>query len=279
MKVEVNDYPLHYESYGAGRPLFLFPGWTMSAHVLAYFHEPVFAERQGWQRIYIDPPGHGRSPGIEHINNLDDMLEIILDAVDQLSSGRKFSLFGLSLGAYLARGIIHRRPQAVNGLMMSVPIIISEDQKRDVPPLSIIYEEPGIMDALEEDEKEMFTIAVVRTQKFLESMRSSPQPPEGGSGNMDFLTAIRGNPQAYKFSFDVDALPEPFPGPTAIITGRQDVVTGYRDAWKLIEKYPRATFLVADRAGHFLEEKSAMIQAIFHDWLDRTQEYIQAGDE
>jgi pimeloyl-ACP methyl ester carboxylesterase len=47
-------------------------------------------------------------------------------------------------------------------------------------------------------------------------------------------------------------LDSPFESPTLIITGRQDRVTGYQDAWDLIENIPRATFAVLDRASHFL---------------------------
>lgn len=46
-------------------------------------------------------------------------------------------------------------------------------------------------------------------------------------------------------------LDSPFENPTLIITGRQDRVTGYQDAWDLIENIPRATIAVLDRASHF----------------------------
>ena len=54
------------------------------------------------------------------------------------------------------------------------------------------------------------------------------------------------------FSFDVDKLPQPFPAPTLFIMGRQDHWVGYRDAWSILENYPRATFAVLDRAGHLV---------------------------
>jgi len=44
----------------------------------------------------------------------------------------------------------------------------------------------------------------------------------------------------------------PFLAPTLILTGRQDNICGYRDAWEVLELYPRATFAVLDRAGHIL---------------------------
>ena len=89
----------------------------------------------------------------------------------------------------------------------------------------------------------------------------------------EFLTKIRQSPENYGFSFDVDALPEPFTAPTLIVTGRQDSSVGYRDAWTILENYPRATFVVLDRAGHGLYvEQEDLFNALVNDWLDRVEE-------
>src|SRR5258708_39830645 len=56
--------------------------------------------------------------------------------------------------------------------------------------------------------------------------------------------------QRYSCSFDVGKLPQPFARPVVLLTGRQDHIAGYRDAWSLLENYHRGTFAVLDRAGH-----------------------------
>jgi pimeloyl-ACP methyl ester carboxylesterase len=96
-------------------------------------------------------------------------------------------------------------------------------------------------------------------------------------GESEFLSQIRGQPDRYAFSFDVDDVPEPFPGPALIVTGRQDAVVGYRDAWNILEKYPRATYAVLDRAGHMLEDKQGLVKVLIHDWLDRVEEQAARG--
>ena len=74
-------------------------------------------------------------------------------------------------------------------------------------------------------------------------------------------------------SFEV-APPAPFGGPTLIITARQDQIVGYRDAWDLLDNYPRATFAVLDRAGHFVNiEQHVLCQALMREWLDRVEEW------
>jgi pimeloyl-ACP methyl ester carboxylesterase len=113
---------------------------------------------------------------------------------------------------------------------------------------------------------------VVHTRKWLDYQRGFPQVPEEDLGDFQFLSNIREHPEKYAFSFDVDDV-EPFPGPSLIITGRQDANVGYRDAWNIVEKYPRATYAVLDRAGHELEEKEYLVSALVNDWLDRVEEY------
>ena len=45
-------------------------------------------------------------------------------------------------------------------------------------------------------------------------------------------------------------------------------------SWELLDNYPRATFAVLDRAGHFVNiEQDVLCQALMREWLDRVEEY------
>ena len=133
-------------------------------------------------------------------------------------------------------------------------------------------EDPALKADITPAEADLYDMAVVHTRKWLDYQRSFPDIPEQEMGGFEFLSAIREDPKKYAFSFDVDNVPEPFPGPSLIITGRQDSIVGYRDAWNILEKYPRATFVVFDRAGHLLEEKSDLVSVLINEWLDRVEE-------
>jgi pimeloyl-ACP methyl ester carboxylesterase len=63
-------------------------------------------------------------------------------------------------------------------------------------------------------------------------------------------------------------------GPRAcVVTGRQDGVVGYRDAWAILENYPRGTFAVLDRSGHFPSvEQEELFHALAGEWLDRVED-------
>lgn len=272
MECSLENITIHYGEFGEGKPIFILPGWSLNTRLTAHETEPYFQGREGWKRIYIDPPGHGKTPGKNRITNQDQILEVILACIDTLSEGQRFSLIGISLGAYLARGVLRYRATLIDGIAMIVPTVFAEDAQRTVPLHKVLIEDPGINADLTPAEADLFGIAVVHSRKWLEYQRSFPEIPEDEIGDVKFLNTIREKPEKYAFSFDVDDLSEPFPGPSLIITGRQDAIVGYHDAWNIVEKYPRATFVVLDRAGHPLEEKENLINMLVNDWLDRVEE-------
>ncbi len=272
MECQLENITVHYETYGEGRPLIMLPGWTMGARMHAHIMEPYLHKREGWRRIYIDPPGHGRTPDSDLITSLDQMLDVLLACIDKIIPGQRFALSGLSLGAYLARGVLYHRLTSVDGLCMLVPVIIPEDAHRDVPEHVVLVEDPGTMSSLSEEEGEIMESVVVRSQAVVDQIRAWPELSEQEQSDFEYLQAIREDPDRYSCSFDVDALDRPFDKPTLIVTGRQDSSVGYADAWRLLDVYPRATFVIFDRAGHFLEEKKSLLMPLVNEWLDRVEE-------
>ena len=274
MECSLENITVHYEVFGEGRPIIILPGWGLDIRLTAHETEPYFQQREGWKRIYIDPPGHGKTPGKDWITNQDKILEVILACIDKLTAGQRFSMIGISLGAYLARGVILYRAEFIDGIAMIVPGIIAEDEKRAVPPYKVLVEDAAVSAELTPEEADIFDMSVVHSRKWLDYLRTFPQVPEHENGDFEFLGKIREQPENYAFSFDVDNLSEPFPGPSLIITGRQDAIVGYRDAWNILENYPRATYIVLDRAGHFLEESADLVHVLINDWLDRVEESV-----
>lgn len=274
MECILENITIHYETYGEGKPILFLPGWSLNARLTAHQMEPCFHQSKGWKRIYIDPPGHGKTPGKDWITNQDKMLDVILAAIDTLTAGQKYSLVGISLGAYLARGVILHRARFVDGLAMIVPIIIAEDEKRSLPSHKVLIKNPTIYAELSPMEEAIFGMSVIHSRAWLNDIRNSPQIPDHENGEPEFLSRIRDKPEKYAFSFDVDALAQPFPGPSLIIAGRQDAVAGYRDAWNILENYPRASYVVLDRAGHPLEDSTGLVYVLMEEWLNRVKENI-----
>jgi pimeloyl-ACP methyl ester carboxylesterase len=162
----------------------------------------------------------------------------------------------------------------MDGLLLTVPLIRASEHERTLPPHVILVEDPSLTSKLEPHEKEGFlNIAVVQSQELLEVMRKDIFPAVKIADHK-FLSRLREN---YAFSFDVDALAEPFAGPALFLMGRQDAICGYRDVWEIVENYPRGTFVVLDRAGHGLgAEQRGLFHALVSEWLDRVEEYVKS---
>ena len=91
-------------------------------------------------------------------------------------------------------------------------------------------------------------------------------------GDDAFQARIRGDVESYAFTFDMDDLAVPFEKPSLIVTGRQDCLVGYRDAWRLVENYSRGSFVVLDGAGHGLQiEQTKLFNVLVNEWLDRVK--------
>lgn len=271
MECQVEGLSVHYVVHGDGRPVVVLNGGGPDHRCMTGCLEPTFRERAGWKRVYLDLPGTGKTRGEEWITSSDQMRDVVLAFVDAVIPGQHFVLAGSSYGAYLARGVIHHQPARVDGLLMICPTVTASLEGRAVPPHVTLVRDAAFMSSLQPEQRELFEFfAVVQTQRTWERARD-----EVIAGlevaDQGFLSRIQS--LGYAFSVDVDALPAPFEKPTLILAGRQDGLVGYRDAWEILENYPRATFAVLDRAGHNLPiEQDELFAALVGEWFDRVEE-------
>jgi pimeloyl-ACP methyl ester carboxylesterase len=266
MICDIGDLAINYETYGSGRPMVMLPGRPSDHGVMARFMEPVFTQREGWLRIYPDLPGTGRTPSVDRLATHDAMLEAVLAFIDKVIPGQRFVLAGLSYGGYLACGVVYHRAASIDGLMLCVPQVKADPAEAQLPPRTAIVEDPAIATEL----GPISNLMVVQSPRVAEAVRELLA--EVRIADHSFNDRLE---EAGPFSFDVDTPPTPFGAPTLIVTARQDDLCGYRDAWDLLDNYPRATFAVLDRAGHFVNiEQDALCQALMREWLDRVEERV-----
>ena len=87
----------------------------------------------------------------------------------------------------------------------------------------------------------------------------------------EFLKEIEKN---RAFSFDLEVGAKIFSKPSLLLAGRQDTAVGYHDAWSIVDKYPRMTLVVLDKASHDLEiEQEKVFNVLVNEWLDRVEEF------
>lgn len=261
---------------GEGRDVVFVHGWTMDHRAEMRTYEPIFAVRSGWRRHYIDLPGMGNSPARADIASMDDMLAALLDVIDTLTGGRRFLLAGTSAGGYLARGVVAQLGARIDGVLLRAPLIVAADAGRDVDPVSCLVNDDAVMEAVPTAERAALGTVLVQTPSYVDALRAvirEAVAPANAVADMTFLNAIRQDPARYGFSADVDAEMAPFTCPSLIVAGHHDAVVGHRDVWRLIDKFPRATFVILDRGEHGLPiDQQVLFAALVNDWLDRVEE-------
>jgi pimeloyl-ACP methyl ester carboxylesterase len=271
MKCKLDRCTIHYETRGEGKPFIMLHGGGPDRRSMIGCMEPILKKRKGWQRIYLDLPGMGRTPAEEWITNSDQMLEILLDFIDAVIPNQRFVLAGDSYGGYLALGVICRMPKKVDGLLLICPVITASYVERTLPKHVTLVKSESLPSDLYPQETQMFkSFAVVQTQKIFERTRK-----EILSGlkiaDTNFLNRILSH--GYPFTFNIDAPSIILEKPTLILVGRQDSAVGYHDSWKILENYPRATLAVLDRAGHGLQiEQERLFNTLVDEWLNRVEE-------
>ena len=177
---------------------------------------------------------------------------------------------GESRGGFLARGLAVKSPECIDGLLLIVPGRYAVTDPDNLPPQTTLERADDLLPELAESEISRFKKLVVQNRQILEKIRTFKLPAIR-LANTDCQNRLNEN---YQFSFDLDAPGNVFPKPTLVLLGRFDIEVGYRDALKVIENYPRATYAILDKAGHSLSwEQPELFTALVKDWLDRVEAY------
>jgi pimeloyl-ACP methyl ester carboxylesterase len=269
MKCHLAQIAVNYETFGTGKPLLAISGIPSDHQVILSWLEPILSSRSGWQRIYFDLPGTGLTPA-GGITTIDQVLDVVCEFIEHIAPAQSFTVLGLSVGGYLARGVTHRIPDQVDGLCLLVPWLSKQEETVVPSPAAISRDATAMQQLSPEDAQRVEGLAVVQDQKIVNWYRnvilSARQHGEGPPL------------EQFTFSFDLDAPSSVFEKPTLILAGRQDRHVGYRDALTIIEHYPRATLAILDRAGHALGvEQERVFHVLINEWLDRVEEYQRAA--
>ncbi len=274
----IHGLEVYCEVVGEGKPIVMVHGMGVDHRTMKGCMEPVFQSRgDTWRRIYFDLPGMGRTKGVDWISNSDELLRFMLAVIDQVIPGEPFLVVGESYGGYLVRGVIRARPKDVDGMLLICPLVVADDERRDVPPCSVLVRDHGLQESLDVEERQFLDLFLVNQstetwERFRDEMLAGFE-----GGDHPYQATIRGNKESYAFTFDVDEVPVPFEKPSLIVTGRQDCLVGYRDVWKLLDNFPRASYVVLDVSGHGLQiEQAVLFNALVNEWLDRVKSEVAA---
>jgi pimeloyl-ACP methyl ester carboxylesterase len=268
--VEVDGVLVHYVEHGPTGPgaatVVLVHGFPVDQRLMVSAFEPAFADRPDWRRVYVDLPGMGGTVAPD-VASTDDVFRILRGAVQALVPEGPYALVGQSYGGYLARGLTAADAGRVAGLAVVVTVVEPRQDLRVLPQRQVLVQDPALMERVGPETLAAEEVLVVQTE---ETWARSRQEVDPGLAAADPEMVARVEAH-YAGSFPVE--PVPFDKPALVLVGRQDSITGYRDAWGLVEHYPRASFAVLDRAGHSLHlEQRGLFEALVGEWLDRVEE-------
>lgn len=270
MNCKIKNLLINYEIKGEGKPIIMLHGYSVDHRLMTGCMEPVFSKEDNFKRIYMDLPGMGRSDSADWITNSDIMLDIVIDFINKIIPGENFLLAGESYGGYLARGILFKMMERVEGVLLICPAIIADRKRRNISEHTIIVKDKNLLSRLTREEAEDFnSIAVVQSEEIYK--RYKEEILFGVSlSNEKFLNYLQQN--GYEFSFNVDKIDKKFDKPSLLLLGKQDSSVGYKDAWDILDNFPRASFAVLDSAGHNLQlEQPDLFNALVREWLMRTK--------
>lgn len=259
---------INYEVIGHGFPIVMMHSLGTDYRSMKSWLEPIFNNVQGFQRIYIDLPAHGQSEINDNVNSSDDMLLNILDFIDSVIPNQMFSLIGFSFGGYLAQGVLHSRREQVKSICLLAPAL--HVKERNLPKKVIFSKDACKVNRLDSDTKTAFeTLIIYQNNDCLKLFLEEIQPGRV-LANKKFLMSDW-KEKRYLFSIepfsDVCFLPQS----ALFILGKHDSICGYMDHFHLLEKFPNASYIVLNQAGHMLHiEKRELVQGLIRDWLINT---------
>ncbi|GKZ25347.1 alpha beta hydrolase [Aspergillus brasiliensis] len=205
--------PLPTQTIGpsTGYPILIIHGWEMTPDSEIHDFEPIFTSiTTPFRRIYIALPGMASTPS-RNITSLTDIYHHLTHFIDTTlgdNTSSKFLLIGSSCGAYLARALAQRYLHRIDGLLLRVPLIETEDAKRDLdaPLVEPLIKDEKFMGGLSGEDRALLGIdnggnkVHVQTKDYVDELKRKYREiyyPAEAQADKEVLDPIRGDVGRY----------------------------------------------------------------------------------
>jgi pimeloyl-ACP methyl ester carboxylesterase len=285
-----------YEERGSGAPFIALHGYSLDRRMSIGAFEPLFEAIEAetgptgprFRRIYPDLPFMGESADAFEGQGHDGMLDAIRAFIEEVAPTGPLLLAGESYGGYLARGLVRAFGDRAKGLFLLCPMIVGPMGERDLPPAGAVREEAPWREAAAAEgagAEDLASYEVLAATKSIRNFRRFRDEVLVGIrvARLDALARRLGGNETFSFDGMDDrrsgvhgagsdpaegAFDPAFAGPACFFLGRQDSAVGWRDAVRLAGRYPRASYFIADGAGHNAQiEAPEAFAAAFRGWL------------
>lgn len=255
---------------GAGLPLLFVHGNGVD-HRLLLDLDDVFAENEGWERIYLDLPGFGETSPLTGRGGLPDVADWLDDVVDRLIGSTPFAVLGSSLGGLLARDLVARRRRQCVGLALLAPVVDPVRDHRALPTVGAVAEDHALLRSLAAEDAETYAeMAILQSPENWERFRQAALPGVRAADD----DAMRRLGELYELPVLPDDALDGFHPPSLIVVGKQDTVVGYEDQWHLSQRFGHAAYAALDQAGHNVHlDQPCVVRKLLRDWSRRVAEF------
>lgn len=256
---------IRHTAFGDGTPVVLIHGYTVDHRVLLPL-EPVFADRPGWRRLYLDLPGHGTSPRLPGPASASALAEVVSGWIEEQVGDRPFAVVGQSFGGQLARAVTARFGEQVLGSALLVPVV-RWGADRALPEEPVVEADEALLARVPDADRELFRYVMARhTEPSWELFARYVRP--------GFAAHDRAAAAELEADFLLPHWPEhrapQHRGHHLLVTTRQDALVGWRDQLALLDHYPRMAAAVLDGVGHNPQVEAAeTVRTLVGQWLDR----------
>ena len=263
-RVRVNGVPLHYERSGAGEPLLLITGFTISSAVF----EPVL-ERYGdrFDTITYDNRGSGRSGAPLRPTSMAELAADAAGLLRELGS-ESAHVYGLSMGGMIAQELALRFPERVRGLVLGGTTPGGPRAAR--PTLRELGALGGAAAGGWRDGQRSWLGEWVFSEEFRRS------EPERARELLRHFGRHRATPQGVwahwwaSVYHDTTSRLHCIQAPTLVMHGERDAMAPIANARLLAERIPDAELCIVPRAGHaYMLERPEASFDLLTGWLDR----------
>jgi pimeloyl-ACP methyl ester carboxylesterase len=254
---------LSTQIHGDGDPLVCLPWFGHDGAAMAAAFEPVFAESSRWRRIYLDLPGTGSSPLVHPTS--DAVLDAVGETIRSLLGDEPYLLAGCSYGGYLAAAQARRAAAQVAGLLLVCTGTKLDPASRNLGGVTPAAPEPGWLAGVPPELHGYFGRAIgCQTRAVADRIAATftaSVPTDDG-----YLETLRST----GYELTRDDLATRFDASTLVMTGRNDQIGGYVDQFEDLARYPQASYVALNDAGHYLPfEQPQRFVTLVRDWLSQ----------